>query len=87
MAVRTITLTTEAYDSLASLKREGESFSELVRRLTGPRVLLTPFAGLWSGVPKTKIDEIRKFLKDSDRLSKGKLRRLARLDVEHGQSR
>jgi predicted CopG family antitoxin len=84
MAVKTVTLSTDAYDALAALKREGESFSQLVRRLTGSQILLSSFAGAWKGVPVAEIDEIRSTLKRSDRVSKAKLRRLARGVPAHG---
>jgi predicted CopG family antitoxin len=84
MAVKTVTLSEDAYDALAALKREGESFSEVIRRITGAQTLLTPFAGAWTGAPENTIREVRKFLKDSDRLSKAKLRRLSRTEVSRG---
>lgn len=77
MSEKTITVTKEAYDALASLKNEGESFSEVIRRLTGTRVILSAFAGAWSGVPKGEMTKLRRFLRDSDRLSRAKLRRLS----------
>ena len=40
MAVKTITITEDAYSSLAALKETGESFSDVVRRLTGKHSLL-----------------------------------------------
>lgn len=39
MAVRTITVTEAAYARLAALKRPGESFTDVILRLTGRRSL------------------------------------------------
>ncbi len=77
MVVKTVTLTKDAYDALSALKNEGESFSEVVRRLTGSQILLSSFAGAWNGSPASKVAEVREFLKESDRLSRQKLRQLA----------
>ncbi|WP_409348433.1 antitoxin VapB family protein [Natronorarus salvus] len=38
----------EAYEKLASRKREGESFSDVVKRIAGERSL-TEVAGIWEG--------------------------------------
>jgi predicted CopG family antitoxin len=84
MAVKTVTLAEDAYAALAALKNEGESFSEVVRRLTGSQVLLSSFAGAWIGAPDSKIREVRAFLKESERLSRAKLRRLAHPGVRRG---
>ncbi|MGB6500318.1 MAG: antitoxin VapB family protein [Thermoplasmata archaeon] len=77
MSVKTVTLSSDAYDSLARLKRDGESFSEVVRRITGSQVLLTSFAGAWSGAPKAQLEEIRKSIQAADRQSKAKVLRLS----------
>jgi len=86
MSVRTVTLSKDAYDALASLKGEGESFSEVIRRLTGSRTMLSAFAGAWKGAPKSEIAAVREFLRDSDRLSRQKIRRLSRRGGKRGQS-
>ncbi|HEV8360571.1 MAG TPA: antitoxin VapB family protein [Candidatus Thermoplasmatota archaeon] len=39
MASRTVNLSEDAYQGLASLKREGESFSDVVNRLTGKHAI------------------------------------------------
>ena len=39
MPSRTVNLTDEAYELLASHKRDGESFTEVVKRLAGERSL------------------------------------------------
>jgi predicted CopG family antitoxin len=45
MATKTLTITEDAYERLSALKEEGESFSEVIRRLT-TKVRLSAFAGI-----------------------------------------
>ena len=40
MATKTLTITEDAYERLANLKEESESFSEVVKRLTAGHSLL-----------------------------------------------
>jgi len=86
VSVRTVTLSKDAYDALAALKGEGESFSEVVRRLAGSRTLLSAFAGAWRGASNDDVESVRKFLRTSDRLSREKILKLARGNARRGQS-
>ncbi|MEM2941574.1 MAG: antitoxin VapB family protein [Thermoproteota archaeon] len=49
MGYKTISLSDEAYEKLASLKREGESFTDVILRLCSksPKKPLASFAGSW----------------------------------------
>lgn len=75
MAVKTVTLSEDAYAALAALKKEGESFSEVVRRLTRKGRSLLEFAGAWKDFPEDKMDRYLAFLEAGNRLSKAKLAR------------
>ena len=75
MPVRTVTLSEDAYAALAALKREGDSFSDVVRRLARGNRSLLDFAGAWKDVPKGKLRRYLAFLEASDKLSREKLTR------------
>jgi predicted CopG family antitoxin len=75
MPVKTVTLSEDAYAALAALKKEGESFSEVVRRLTRQGKSLLEFAGAWKDFPRDKMDRYLAFLEEGDRLSTDKLAR------------
>jgi predicted CopG family antitoxin len=51
MAHKTLTISEEAYESLAALKKERESFTELIKRITAPvrKKKLSEFAGVMAG--------------------------------------
>jgi len=78
MAVKTITITEDAYRALAALKREGESFSEVIRRVTRTKRPLAEFAGDWRDVPEATFREVEKFWERGDSHSRAKLKRLVR---------
>jgi len=50
MGYKTISLSDEAYETLASLKRRGESFTDVILRLCSKTAKqpLTSFAGSWN---------------------------------------
>ena len=68
MAVKTITITVEAYNALSRAKHAHESFSETVRRLADRSVPLTDFAGAWADAPEDRVKEIERFLETSGRM-------------------
>jgi len=51
MSHKTLTISEEAYEALAELKKEGESFTELIKRITQPfrKKKLSEFAGIMAG--------------------------------------
>ena len=70
-----VRLDDEAYDRLASLKREGESFSTVVRRVTGERSL-TETGGIWSE-ENGGVDDIREAINDRRERREGELADIA----------
>ena len=51
MAHKTLTISEEAYEMLAELKKEGESFTELIKRIAAPlgKKKLCDFVGVMTG--------------------------------------
>lgn len=78
MAVRSLTLTVEAYRELVAIKRNGESYSELILRLTRSQPSLTAFAGAWRDAPRRKLDEVRRYLEGEYPRTRVGPRRVAR---------
>jgi predicted CopG family antitoxin len=63
MAPKTIALDQEAYDLLRGQNEQGESFSDVIKRLARKRRSFLDFAGTWKDVPKADIYRIREFLR------------------------
>ena len=75
MPVKTVTRSEDAYVALAARKKDGESFSDVVRRLARGSRSLMEFAGDWEEFPQEKMTAYLSFLEAGDRLPKAKLRR------------
>lgn len=73
MGTKTIRLDEEAYERLASRKHEGESFSDVVKRVMGERSLLE-IAGILS---EGEADELRATIEDRRNAREDELDELA----------
>ena len=76
MAVKTITVTKEAYEALASDKGKGESFSEVILRThkkKGSWEAVSKFIGAWEHVPEKVVEDIKK---DIENMRKRSAKRL-----------
>jgi predicted CopG family antitoxin len=78
MSVKTVTLSEDAYLALAARKRDGESFSEVVRRLTWTERSLQEFVGAWGDVPREKLARFEAWMEHSDRSSQTEMLGLGR---------
>jgi len=53
---KTISITDEAYEVLNREKRDSESFTDVIIRLT-KRARLSDFAGIWKDIPESDLNE------------------------------
>lgn len=68
MAVKTITVTEDAYEALKRLKEEGESFSKVIIRVAKGRENIEKYFGVLNKKSARHIKEnIRKFRKRTDK--------------------
>lgn len=57
----------DAYTLLAKNKKEGESFSEVIRRLIPRKKNIMDCAGLWKNLSEDEIQEMKKDIADFDK--------------------
>ena len=78
MATKTISITKGAYDRLKILKKERESFTDVINRITKKKDLMD-FYGIWSESTASKIENaILDSRKQNRKLSKERLERQER---------
>ncbi len=76
MATKTISITKSAYDRLKVLKKERESFTDVINRITGKRKL-EDFHGILSRETADKIEEaINESRKQNRKLDEARMKRL-----------
>ena len=75
MAAKTVALDAEAYEALRRQKREGETFSDTVKRLSGPKRSLLDFVGIWKEWPKEDFHRFEAALAESRRHDRERMRR------------
>ncbi len=76
MVVKTITITKEAYEALASEKKSNESFSKLILRThkkKGSWEAISKFIGAWEHIPDKVIEDMKK---DIENMRKRSAKRL-----------
>jgi predicted CopG family antitoxin len=54
----------DVYESLKTLKKPDESFSEELRRLVIPKARLSDFVGAWKDVDETEAKRMKKMIKE-----------------------
>jgi len=73
MAVKTINITKEAYETLASNKNTGESFSQLILRTHKKKGDINRFIGAWSHIPDKVVEEMKNDIEDMRKRSSKRL--------------
>lgn len=76
MGAKTIALDEKSYNSLSSLKKKDESFSDLVKRLTKPKRSLSSFAGAWKDMPSGIKTDVRRLVVEAGNSDRSRLEQL-----------
>lgn len=79
MAVKTITVTKEAYLKLKGLKREGESFSQLINRIGQEKKPIDYFFGILKDCEEPVDNMQKRFAQERSKASESIRKRHARL--------
>ena len=72
---KNIAVADDVYAMLAKEKREGESFSDVIRRFAGKRGSLLDFYGMWADIPDDEWKEMEAAILGTDRPLSEELKR------------
>ena len=64
MTTKTIAIMDDAYNLLAQRKHEGESFSEVIRRVMGTKTDIMKFAGAWENVSEKDAEDMKRNIRE-----------------------
>lgn len=76
MATKTVALDREAYEALRRRKREGETFSDVVKRTVGRRRSILEFAGIWKDMPEKDLAKVRAFMEEGRQRDRERMERI-----------
>jgi predicted CopG family antitoxin len=79
MSTHTVALDSEAYSALKSLKRNQESFSQLVKRLAKPKRSILEYAGAWKDVPADEWKELQGFYRKTREADRKRAERIQKM--------
>ena len=86
MVVKTITVTEDAYESLKRLKHEDESFSEVIKRLAGKKMLVKDLLGILKKSPEEHEEFIKRVKRIREEMSKDMGERIERVRARYNSA-
>jgi predicted CopG family antitoxin len=79
MASHTVALDSDAYRALKAHKAEGESFSDVVKRLAKPKRSIIEFAGAWKDIPDKEWNAIEQAIRATREADRKRSERLEKM--------
>jgi len=73
MGTKTISIMEDVYEILFRKKHTGESFSEVIRRITGTKKDILEFAGSWKDISDNDAEKMKKKILDLRKKSTSEL--------------
>lgn len=83
MAVKTLTIMEDAYEALKRQKHKDESFSEVIRRLSGQKLKVKDLIGVLKKTPEEHEEFARRVKEVRERMGKSMQERAQRVRARH----